>query len=150
MTDHGGYNHEALIRRSQHDELAWETKKIGRARLKHHLRVVADKRLLESLTDAQLDAMNKIRAAYLMRTNGIGYSSMKLLISGGTPDPDYGATLQQDYLLWCGKVILHKLHHAMAMQTIADGTGLSIIDKQRTQRNGTAKANLLACLDLWE
>lgn len=145
-----GYNLEAIAKRK---DLEWETRKVHRSRIKYHLRVIADKRLIDSLTDHQLYAMDRIRRAYMMRTMGIGYSTLDLLRTPGgqgNNDSDLGAALQQDYLLWCGKLVLNRLSHVMAMYVIADGHALSRIDRDMRQREGTAKRNLVACLDLWD
>lgn len=145
------YNPKDITLKNGHTPLTWETKKIRGIELRARLRVIADKRLLDSLTYEQVDAMGKIRAAYLMRTNGIGYSSMRFEERMGSTNGggDYGAALQQQYLLWCGILIKERLHHGMAMDVMANGESLDSIARKHGIQKNRVKKNLVDSLNLW-
>ena len=149
-TDPTGYDLTQLSHRSRHDGgLAWEAVRAGSRTLRHNLRVIADKRLIDSLTDDQQAAMWFIARAYAIITQGLGARTFDpAAVRGGGGNIEYGANAIAEYFRWATRVQRAKLDHAMAMDVIAFGHSLRDVDRNRRQQNGTCKANLLACLDL--
>lgn len=146
-----GYDSDILQQRSRHDGgLTWEAVRVGQRTIRHNLRVVADSRLIASLTDAQCQAMWSIARAYSMITAGLGAKCSDLShVRGGGGDIMYGAALIADYFTWSRAVKKKKLNHDMTMDIIAFGHSLRDIDRNRRQAKGTARKNLGLTLDLW-
>lgn len=147
-----GYDAQQLAQRSRHDGgLAWDLIKVGIRTIQARLRVIADKRLIESLSTEQQEAMYLIAAAYSAITNGIGMKTCTWLQtpSTGLGDVDRGAALQADYHRWFANCIRHKLAPRQAIDVIAFGFSLRDVDKNNQQGRGKARINMENCLNLW-
>jgi hypothetical protein len=86
-----------------------------------------------------------------MITAGVGMKVFDpLRIRGAqTGDVERGAAAQTDYFNWARAVQKAKLDHAMCMDIIGMGLSLRNVDQNRRQPRGTAKKNLVLCLDLF-
>ena len=71
-------------------------------------------------------------------------------VRGGTGDIESGANMTAEYFTWARLVQKRRLDHSMCMDTIAFGHSLRTIDANRRQPRGTAKDNLVKCLDLFQ
>jgi hypothetical protein len=152
MQNHTGgtYDYQQLACRARHDGgLIWEYVKSGRRTIQQNLRVVADKRLIESLTDDQQAAMWFLAKAWGLLTAGVGMRTFDPShVRGGAGDVSYGAAIIAEYFKWAEAVLRRKLDHSMCMDVIAYGHSLRDVDRNRRQPRGTAKKNLVGCLDL--
>lgn len=147
-----GYDAQQLKYRSYHDEgLSWDLVRIGLRTIQARLRVIADKKLIESLDSQQQEAMYLIAAAYNMITNGLGIKTCTWLQTPSTGHGDIhkGAALQADYFRWFANCDRNRLDPRMVLNTVADGLSLREIDRKYRQSRGKAKHNLAMCLDLW-
>ena len=146
-----GYDAQQLGHRSRQDSLAWDLVKVGLRTIQARLRVLSDKKLIESLSTEQQEAMYLIAAAYHSITNGIGMKTCTwlLLPSSGAGDIHRGAALQADYFRWHTKCKDMRLNPQQALDVIAFGFSLREVDRNNKQGRGKARINLVNCLDLW-
>lgn len=92
-----------------------------------------------------------IATAFRIITAGMGMKVFDpLRVRGsGSGDTEYGAASQADYFKWAREAQKRRLDHAMCMDIIGMGLSLRNVDRNRRQPRGTAKKNLISCLDLF-
>lgn len=146
-----GYDYVQLNQRSRHGGLTWEEVRLTAERsVKERLRSTTDKRLLDAMTPKQEKAFFNIATAHAIINAGMGAKGTDYArVKGGSGDVDYGAALTVRYKEWVPKCKAKYVSHLMALDIIVMGMSLNESDQFRKMRHGTAKQNLMNCLDLW-
>ena len=91
-----------------------------------------------------------IASAFKSITSGLGARTFDpSRVVGTARDAEDGAVAQSDYFRWARLVQKKKLDHAMCMDIVGFGISLSDTDTNRRRTRGTAKRNLIKCLNLW-
>ncbi len=149
MNEIHGYDYQILLKRNQHGGISEDR---VRGNVVKRYRASADVKLFKCMDGAQEGAFHEICKAYEMRTAGLGariskYGDEIRATSGG--DMEYGKELLLRYDAWhmaCKKAYISAL---MAIDVIVFGMSLRDTDAKHKFMHGTAKKNLISCLNLW-
>lgn len=146
-----GYDYSQIMFRNQHGGVQWDKVKVSSSRSKNErLRSSPDKRLFDALDGAQEGAFYKIAQAHQIMTNGLGAKIQGYgHVSGGQGDIEYGAELLRHYKLWHTLCKQRYVSPIMALDVIVFGLSLKDTDEKHKFQHGTAKKNLIQCLDFW-
>lgn len=148
-----GYDYSRLhqFRDKHHGGIGWEYGKMTHERqAKLRLRSKPDIKFYRMLTGMQESALHKIQTAHQILNAGLGAKVQNFEAGGkGTGDIEHGAMLIIHYKSW--KELCKKRHISalMAEDIIILNMSLRESDKARRMGTGTAKGNLLKCLDAW-
>lgn len=117
-------------------------------------RRIVDARLWDAMTFPQQDAALEIAKAYETMGRGLGYiSSDWQRIPGGNRFAgniaDAHSRLINRYIDWTKACHKEKISHAMMIDILAFGFSCRAVDRDRRQRSGTARQNLLDGLALY-
>lgn len=140
-------------RGQHHGGLGWDYVKITNERTaKARLRSKPDKRLFDSMEPHHEVAFMRIKAAHMLLTRGMGFSTMRLDGGSSGTGPgavEAGATLMAHYRAWRDLCKARHISGLMAEDVIVAGFSLNESDTERKMRKGTAKDNLFKCLQAW-
>lgn len=126
----------------------------GQRTTDRHQRRLLDARLWDSLTPPQQDAALEIAATYQRFSGSLGYKMMDPhRLPGGQKSPD-DPSVHQTHILslyfdWAKTCQKQKHSHAMTVDILVFGHSCRQVDKERRQRRGTARQNLVDCLNLY-
>lgn len=117
-------------------------------------RRIVDARLWEAMTPPQQDAALEIAKAYETMGRGLGYiSSDWQRIPGGHHlagnIADAHSRLINRYIDWTKACHKEKISHSMIIDVLAFGFSCRALDRDRRQRGGTSRQNLLDGLSLY-
>ena len=114
---------------------------------------IVDARLWEMMTPAQQDAALQISLAFETMGRGLGYvlSSWQRIpgCRGQTNAAAAHGRLIRGYIDWTKACHRKKISHAMVVDILVFGFSCRAQDRDRRQRRGTARANLLDGLALY-
>lgn len=124
-----------------------------RQEVRCHRRII-DARLWESMTPPQQDAAVEIAKAYETMGRGLGYiASDWQRIPGsrshGGNIADAHSRLINRYIDWTKACHKEKISHSMIIDILAFGFSCRALDRDRRQRSGTSRQNLLDGLTLY-
>lgn len=114
-----------------------------------------DARMFEAMTDAEERAADCIHSAVLIRTGEVGVKVQSFDRAAPGPDcaasdrADRQADLLQRYDRWIAAARAQGLSPSDVIQIIVHGQSCAQQDRERRQRNGTAKAHLIQALALF-
>lgn len=109
-------------------------------------------RLNEILVESGLvEAANSLEQAHMALTRGLGYAVMDVnkIRGHSTKAADYLDTLIQTYLKWDGECKRYHVSPIMCRQVIIEGYSLNETDAAHKMREGTAKKNMIAALEIF-
>lgn len=153
MTQHGYDFQQLKFRDRQNGGLEWDaTRYTADKQLKERVRSKPDKRLFEAMTVDQETAFVKIQAAHSIMNSGLGAKIQRYDDGGkvtGSGDVESGAVLLGHYRAWREMCQKRGISGLMAEDVIIWGDSPHASDVGRKMAHGTAKKNLLACLDAW-
>jgi hypothetical protein len=151
MTD--GYG-EIKFRAQHGDGLTFDKVKTGvrndtiNLRLKDKRHAALEAILIEH---SLLDTANKLEEAALLSASGIGYTvqDANKIRGSSTNASEYVAVLIQDYLDWGMRCKEKHLSPLMCRRVVIEGFSLNETDAEFHFREGTAKKNMISCLELF-
>lgn len=117
-------------------------------------RRIVDARLWDSMTPPQQDAALEIAKAYETMGRGLGYISsdwQRIPGSGRFAGniADAHSRLINRYIDWTKACHKEKISHSMIIDILAFGFSCRALDRDRRQRSGTSRQNLLDGLTLY-
>lgn len=114
---------------------------------------IVDARLWEAMTSAQQDAALQIALAFETMGRGLGYviSNWQRIpgCRGQVNAAEAHGRLIRGYIDWTKACHKRKISHAMIVDILVFGFSCRAQDKERRQRRGTARENLLDGLSLY-
>lgn len=124
----------------------------GRSALQHRRRMV-DARLWDAMSPFQQNAAMALEQACYLLSRGLGYriSAPHKAYTGKSTfkETDRDAEKITLYSQWVKKCQEEQQHYSAAMDILAFGKSCREVDRSRQCRNGWARSNLFACLDLY-
>jgi hypothetical protein len=147
------YGYGEIHYRAQHGEgLSWETVQLGKRlvqlRLKDRRHAALDAILIEH---GLLEAANALEQAQAGLCRGLGatVADVNRIRGNTTSAGDWLQALISDYLLW-DRACKDK-HHSpmMCREVIIEGYSLNQCDEKNRMQHGTAKKNMVACLEIF-
>lgn len=149
MNNLHGYDYAVLLKRNQHGGLCED---VVRGREVKRYRDAGEARLFQSMDGQQEAAYMQIAAAYGLRVVGLGAKISKygeFVGATGYGDIEHGADMLRKYDAWQLSCKARNLSSHMALDVIVFGETLRAVDAKYHFASGTAKKNLLKCLDVW-
>jgi len=124
-----------------------------RQEIRCHRRIV-DARLWEAMTPPQQDAAVEIAKAYETMGRGLGYIASDWQRIPGSRShagniADAHSRLINRYIDWTKACHREKISHSMIIDILAFGFSCRALDRDRRQRRGTSRQNLLDGLTLY-
>lgn len=145
-----GISSEVLSHREKHDKVSIENVRGTRGK---RVIVSPDRKAIEMLEDAGLwGAYVSVNRAIAIRTMGLGVRAMDYATfsGGGSGNIEKGSDLLIQYDKWATSCRRKCLDMSAVFYMIIDGYSLREIDKITRKASGTAKIDVLACLELWQ
>lgn len=150
---HEGYDLQQLKHRDKQDGgLGWDKLKVTHARTSMtRVRSKQDMRLFKAMDAMQEGAFLQIETAHRILNQGLGMKTQKFELGGqSVGDIMAGALLIKRYKDWKAYCKTKHISALMAEDIIILGMSCDASDKERRMMHGTAKKNLLVCLDAWQ
>lgn len=147
-----GMSSEVIGHRSKHDMTMIENVRFGTRMVAARVVVVPDRRLIDDLEERGLwGAFKAIDKAVKIRTHGLGMPSFDLSAARGKGmgGVDNDGELLAHFDQWVMHCRQKHFSPLMVLDLIVDGLSLRQIDAKRKLASGTAKKNLINCLEIW-
>lgn len=149
-SNNSGYDYNLLLKRNQHGGIVEDK---VRGRVVKRYRDAGEAKLFASMDGQQEGAYLQIAAAYEIRVVGLGTKISKygeFVGSTGYGDIEHGADLLRRYDAWQICCKSRHLSSHLALDIIVFGVPLRKLDTDHKFITGTARNNLLKCLDVWQ
>lgn len=153
---HYGLDEDVSKHRSKHDTIIPVEVRVGvgQRTIQQSWRVASDWQLRDLLESHKLEeAFDQIYSAYNAVTGGLGVKAMDhsqpLTKVTGDGNGELMISKIARYIGWARSVQQSQLQHAQAVDIIIFGKQFRTVDRERRQRRGKARENLIECLKLW-
>lgn len=122
------------------------------ARAGGNVRRKSSTQLFSTLDETDIRAAHMIARGFQLRTTGMGFrtQSFSTMPKSSHDHENWQFGLMQLFMSWAVAVQREGLSMAAALDILVFGKSCRATDKERKKRNGFAKKNLLACLDMYK
>ncbi|TVQ82561.1 MAG: hypothetical protein EA357_08895 [Micavibrio sp.] len=144
-----------MLQENKEPTAAVQTRMSATRKTETHRRRITDARLWQAMSPFQQNAALAVEQAFRLMSRGLGYRiSAPDKPRTGSPYPaDCGSARDGEkialYFQWAERCKTEKLNHAAAVDILIYGKSCRAVDRVRHMRNGSARRNLLACLDVY-